>query len=136
MNAAGKSLELRRAEHALQAVEALKGKQKDTHYVSYVKALPANILQNGLGQALAMLLAAAKGKQDEPHKQLYNQMQAWLCGEHDDAPYRGESKLIDAIAAGSETQYLHAHAEALAYLIWLKKLAVAFLNEPEQREAS
>lgn len=130
-----KSLELRRAEHSLQAVKALEGKQIG-HYVSYVRALPANILQNGLGQALAMLLAAAKGKQDEPHKQLYNHMQSWLCGKHDDAPYPGEPKLIDAIAKGSEEQYLHAHAEALAYLNWLKKLTVAFLNDPEQQEAS
>jgi len=128
---AEKSLELRRAECALQAVEALKGKQIG-HYVSYVRALPANILQNGLGQALAMLLAAGK----EPREERYHQMQDWLCGEHSDAPYRGEPTLIDAIAKGSEAQYLHAHAEALAYLNWLKKLAVAFLNDPEQQEAS
>ncbi|MHB1544322.1 MAG: type III-B CRISPR module-associated protein Cmr5 [Gammaproteobacteria bacterium] len=129
-----KSLDQQRAEHALHAVDALR--DKDTgHYVSYVSALPATILQNGLGQALAMLLSAAKGEPDEPHNKLYEQMQAWLCGDHLNAPYAGNQNLIRAITEGSEQAYLHAHAEALAYLVWLKKFAVAFLKIPEGRDA-
>lgn len=133
---AEKSLDLQRAEHALQAVEALKSNTKNGHYVSYVRALPANILQNGLGQALATLLSAAKGERDDLHRKLYDQMQAWLCNDADDAPYAGKQNLIEAITKGDERDYLRAHAEALAYLVWLKKFAVAFLNEPGQDEAS
>lgn len=125
-----KSLDLQRAEHALRAVEVLRD-QKIGHDVSYVSALPANILQNGLGQSLATLLSAAnKGNNDDPHRNLYDQMQSWLCRDAQDAPYAGKPNLIEAITDGSERDYLHAHTEALAYLVWLKKFAVAFLNEP------
>lgn len=130
---AAKSLDLQRAAHALKAIEDLKeNNNKLGHYVSYVRALPANILQNGLGQALATLLAAAKGKHDDPHHRLHDQVQAWLCREGDpDAPYAGKPHLLKAITEGSEQTYLHAHAEALAYLVWLKKFAVAFLDKQE-----
>ncbi len=131
----GKSLDLQRAEHALRVIEALKG-QKIGHYVSYVSALPANILQNGLGQSLATLLSAAKGKTDDPHRKLYDQMQSWLCRQADDAPYAGRSNLLDAIVQGGEPAYLYAHAETLAYLVWLKKFAVAFLNESSKGGAA
>ncbi len=130
---APRPLDLQRAEHALRVVEKLKGKDLG-HYVSYVRALPANILQNGLGQSLATLLAASKGKQGDPHHQLYEQIQSWLCRKHEDAPYTGQPKLLQAITEGSEQTYLHAHAEALAYLIWLKKFAVAFLSETDHGE--
>ena len=126
----GKSLDLQRAEHALLVIEALKG-ENIRHYVSYVSALPATILQNGLGQALATLLSAAKGKSDDPHQKLYDQMQGWLCRGDADAPYKEGDNLIKAIVEGDEQTYLHAHAEALAYLVWLKKFAVAFLKEPD-----
>lgn len=129
-----KSLDLQRAEHALLAIEGLKG-ENIGHYVSYVSALPATILLNGLGQALATLLSAAKGKSDDPHQKLYDQIQSWLCRDAVDAPYKNEPSLIKAIADGSEQTYLHAHAEALAYLVWLKKFAVAFLNEPGKGDA-
>ena len=124
-----KSLDLQRADHALQAVEKLKGKDIG-HYVSYVRALPANILQNGLGQSLASLLAA-QGEGKESLHRLYDQIQEWLCQSYEGAPYAGKPKLMQAITKGSEQDYLHAHAEALAYLIWLKKFTVAFLKEPE-----
>lgn len=128
-----KSLDLQRAEQALRAVEDLKGKDIG-HYVSYVRALPANILQNGLGQSLATLLAASKGKQEDPHRLLYAQIQSWLCHEHADAPYAAKPNLIQAITEGGEQAYLHAHAEALAYLVWLKKFAVAFLSDSDHGE--
>jgi CRISPR-associated protein Cmr5 len=130
-----KLLDLQRAEHALQAVENIKDKNIG-HYVSYVQALPANILQNGLGQALATLLAASKGKEEDPHHRLYEQIQSWLCRTDEDAPYAGKpKKLMKAITEGNEQAYLHAHAEALAYLVWLKKFAVAFLSKPDHGEA-
>jgi len=101
-----KSLDLQRADHALQAVEKLKGKDIG-HYVSYVRALPANILQNGLGQSLASLLAA-QGEGKESLHRLYDQIQEWLCQSYEGAPYAGKPKLMQAITAGSEQDYLHA----------------------------
>lgn len=126
-----KPLDLQRAEHALAAIDALKDKDYG-HYVSYVKGLPATILQNGLGQALAGLLA----KGDVPHKTLHDHLQAWLCRGDEDAPYCGKEKVVNAITQGTEDAYLHAHAEALAYLIWLKKFAVAFLKQPDSEKQS
>jgi len=124
------ALDLQRAEHALGAIEALRC--TDTgHYVGYVRALPAAILQSGLGQASATLLAAAKNKPGDPHHVLHDHLQSWLCREAADAPYAGQAHLIKAITAGSQSDYLHAHAEALAYLAWLKKFAVALLKEAE-----
>lgn len=127
-------LDLQRAQHALLAIEAIKDKDHGL-YRSYVRALPATILQNGLGQALATLLSSAGGDPKNPHRWLHDHIQAWLCRDHADAPYRGKDKLIQAIVDGSEADYLHAHADALAYLVWLKKFAVAFLKESEHGDA-
>ncbi len=85
-----------RARHALAAVESLKGMDVKK-YVSYAKALPASILQNSLGQAMATLLAASKGNPGmengsvkDAHRLLYDQVQAWLCvAEESPAPYKG-----------------------------------------------
>ena len=131
-------LDLLRGRTALQAIDSL----KDTgygNYVSYVEGLPATILQNGLGQALATLLAGAKlaepankrSDDERARETLYRQTQAWLCRSGGDAPYPDQIDLMHAITQGDEDAYLRAQAEALAYLRWLKKFAVAFLKEQE-----
>lgn len=129
------TLAQRRAAHALKRVLAHQhaGKQAYGNYVSYVEALPASILMNGLGQACATLLAKAEGKLDKPHGLLYADLQAWLCGNDPAAPYRngqtkGDDRLMEAICGSNQKQYLHAQAEALAYLVWLKKFARAYLD--------
>ncbi len=134
------NIERARAKHALDTVE--KWKNKDVKkYVSYVKGLPASILQNGLGQAMATLLAASKGnpgiiedgedkKVKEAHRLLYDHVEAWLCNaDESPSPYTGG--LMEAITSGSEPDYILAQTEALAYLNWLKKFAVAYLSKPE-----
>lgn len=134
---AATSLDRRRAAHALAAIEAMKRHADIGHYVSYVKGLPASILQAGLGQALGTL--GANAKLGEPttrlsgdalaKRSLYEQVAGWLAGDHADAPYRAQANIWTAITQGSEAGYVHAQAEALAYLTWLKKFAVAFLPE-------
>ena len=122
-------LALRRAQHALARVRTKHGRNYGK-YVSYAKALPAEILQMGLGQALATLLSAAKGATSDPHYLLYDDVKDWLTGrDNPDAPYAGQSDLMTAITQRDEAAYLHAQAEALAYLEWLKKFAVAFLQD-------
>lgn len=130
MTAPDKPLALRRAEHALAQINALQG-ERYGNYVSYVRALPAQILQMGLGQALATQLAAAKGCGDDPHRWLFNHVEGWLCGEDPDAPYRGKEPIMEAIVQHDETHYLRAQAEALAYLEWLKKFAVGLLQDED-----
>lgn len=131
------SLDQRRAKHAL---DCIKKRQKDgtkqSDYLSYVKALPATILQNGLGQAMATLLSAAKGKENDPHYRLYEDVQSWLCGGDEESPFpkREDQNLIEEITKSDQQRYLKAQAESQAYLIWLKKFAAAFLQGNTRNE--
>lgn len=141
------TLTQRRAAHALQRIRAHEKAGKGTYgnYVSYVESLPATILMNGLGQAAATLLSKAgrekirvDGKETErlkpsdPHYCLFCDIQDWLCGGDEAAPYRNArdvpDKLMQAITSHDERTYLRAQTEALAYLVWLKKFANAYLE--------
>lgn len=123
------NLDQRRAAHALKRVKGRVFMDKKSEYLSYAKALPASILQNGLGQALATLLAAAKGNETDPHARLYQDLQNWLCSNEEDAPYRNEKDLLQAITSNDQQSYLSAQAESQQYLSWLKKFAAAYLSD-------
>lgn len=129
-----RTMEQERAADALSKVTETEGKDGQflAKYVSYVEGLPATILMNGLGQAAATLLAAAKGKED-PHKFLYDHLRKWLCRDAPQAPYRAQEDLLKAITGNDRATYLRAQAEALAWLVWLKKFAVAYLKEPGKK---
>ena len=131
MTEQNQSLDQRRAKHALDCIKKRQkdGKKQQSDYLSYVKALPATILQNGLGQAMATLLAAAKGKENDPHHRLYEDVQTWLCGGDQESPFPKQTDLLEEITSNGQQDYLKAQAEAQAYLIWLKKFAAAFLND-------
>ncbi len=128
------NLEQRRAAHALHRVRKKQKHPKQSDYLSYARALPASILQNGLGQAMATLLAAARSNGDDPHFLLYRDLEDWLCGADEDAPYRGAQGLLDAIATRDQRHYLRAQAEAQGYLNWLKKLAAAHLKADSRND--
>jgi CRISPR-associated protein Cmr5 len=85
---------------------------------------------NGFGQACATLLTQ---KETKGHEELYKDLQSWLCGEDEAVPYRqagkADTQLMDCITSSDAPTYFRAHAEALAYLVWLKKLARAFLEQ-------
>lgn len=130
-----KTLEQERAADALKKVKTLL-KQAETDktkadsndkYASYVKSLPATILMNGLGQAAATLMASNAGE----HKLLYQHLQGWLCRNESSAPYPRTSDLLESITGNNREAYLRAQAEALAWLTWLKKFAVAYLEKPK-----
>lgn len=72
----------RRAARALARVregESRRPAQWQGEYLQYVERLPAAILTGGLGQAAASELAA--GRKKEAHKQVYLDLQDWLCGD-------------------------------------------------------
>lgn len=123
-----------RAEHALARVNSLTTEADGYgNYASYVKALPARIIMNGLGQALAMERAGANANNEAVsigHQHLYAHLQDWLLNGWQHGPYQGNDIIADLIAGG-EQDYIRAQAESMAYLEWLKKFAVAFLNEPD-----
>jgi CRISPR-associated protein Cmr5 len=126
MSAAARTLDQKRAAHALSQVRDVDGGLAAS-YRSYVESLAATIVTNGLGQACATLLARASGKHDA-HRLLYDDLQEWLC-RSEGGVYGGEKSLLDAVINGDQRQYVYAQAEALAYLDWLKKFAQAFLKQ-------
>lgn len=123
----------KRAEHALGCITAI-GNGDYGNYASYVKALPARIIMNGLGQALAMERAGSE--KDPGHKLLYQHMDSWLRKGWEHSPYKGQPDILNAIVLGSEADYIRAQGEAMAYLEWLKKFAAAFLKEREGDNAA
>jgi len=128
-----RTLDQDRARHALEKVEGLKSKSERYRrdYVSSVENLPASIIMNGLGQALATLLAAAaRGEEsaNDPHRALYRNLEEWLCRDDPQAPYPRQSDLMRAILSYDRFSYIQAQAEAMAWLEWHKKFAVAFLK--------
>lgn len=124
------SLAQRRAAHALSRIEIHKnsGPKSYGNYVSYTESLPATVLMNGLGQAAATLLSRAAGNAKDAHRLLYDDLQDWLCGKDAAVPYAKASDLMKALIDNDQQEYLHAQAEALAYLVWLKKFANAYLE--------
>jgi len=127
-----RTLEQERAAHALSKVRLLKEEMDHDEadkFASYVERLPASILNNGLGQALATLLAQAKGDHRDPHYRLFAFIQDWLCRDNSQAPYRSAGDLMEAITGNSRQAYLHAQAETMSWLNWLKKFAVAYLKK-------
>jgi CRISPR-associated protein Cmr5 len=118
-----RTLDQKRAEHALEEIKKI-GNKEYGHYVSYVSGLPATIVMNGLGQALVTLLA----KDDNSHKMLFDSVAGWLCEQ---IPGLGGEPdgLIERMMDQDQAVYIHAQAEAMAYLSWLKQFARAYLQE-------
>jgi CRISPR-associated protein Cmr5 len=127
------SLAQLRAQHALKAInELLQLKEPESYgnYLGYVKALPSNIRSLGLGQALAFALGKARGDLKTPYGLLYAHVTDWVCAQR---IYSGATSqtFMNALTDGTQDQYLHAQIEAMAYLEWLKKFAVAQLKAQE-----
>lgn len=129
------TLQQQRAKHALAQIKMAEqkyqgDKEQREKFVSYAENMPASILINGLGQAVATLRAQAKDNQDDPYMSVFNAVQDWLCRDDAEAPYRSRTSpdLMKAIIEGDRANYLLAQAEALAYLEWYKKFAVTFLK--------
>jgi CRISPR-associated protein Cmr5 len=129
-----RTLEQHRAKYALGRIQHVQGFTKSddkARYATLVRKLPTMILNNGLGQALAFLLADDEGK-DKPSGGLYKHIEKWLSGpidpDHPARVYRGDTpSLIDQLINGDRAQYLRAQQEALALLVWMKKFADAYL---------
>ncbi len=130
------TIEQDRAKHALAQIHSLLNFSEDWqgHYKSYVKGLPASILSNGLGQSLATLLSTAKGKREDAHYVLYQHVEKWLGRSDPLAPYAGASDVIEAITSHDQRAYRAAQMETMAYLVWLKKFAAAFLLGGEEED--
>lgn len=157
--------EQKRADHALKTIRKLRDLDQNQgsngtrppvygNLRAYVENLPTTIVMNGLGQAMATELAAARmgeenslpgdyilsamieslegpagGKRDSDeraHELLFCIVQDWL---RKGGVYSKDQDLMEAIVRGDQKKYVRAQAEALAYLEWLKKFSQAFLRK-------
>ena len=117
------TMEQQRAKHVWECLNRVNTAQKK-EYLTCVKSLPATVLMAGLGQAAAML--AAKGGAQVV---VYTALESWLCRQDELAPFAGGNGLLPSIMNSSRDEYLSAQREALLWLEWLKKLAVARLAQ-------
>lgn len=125
-----KTIEQLRAADALTRVRKLAElpDPDKRRYRAYVERLGPAIVMNGLGQALATEWAGAdersKKVEERAHFQLFSSLKGWLCRKPGGV-YAGASDLLGAILDHEESRYLHAQAEALAWLEWHKKFCRA-----------
>ena len=126
------NLDQQRANNALSCVDRLRDKPEEFKklYRAYSDRLGPAIVMNGLGQALATERAAAgtasNSDREKAHKELYGNVQSWLC-RGDGGVYPNSADLLNAITTEDESRYLRAQAEALAWLEWHKKFCRASL---------
>ena len=131
------TIEQQRAADALSRVSELntRGDEFKKKYRAYVDRLGPAIVMNGLGQALATERAAAGPQQgnhrEEAHHELYVSLQSWLCRQ-DAGVYLNSKDLLQAIMENDESRYLHAQAEALAWIEWHKKCCRASFPKGEE----
>ncbi len=135
---ADRTLEQRRAAFALEIVQRHTSPRSNEgaarRYATLAHSLPTMILQNGLGQALAYLLADAEGR-PSPARDFYDALQDWLCGAPTEGrPERvyGQGDLLQAFMTGSRADYQRAQRHALALLAWVRKLADAYPPKSER----
>lgn len=124
------TLEQKRAKYAIDVIAKAKKKDKvksGEDYGRHVRRLPAMILNNGLGQALAFLLADDEGKNQKASWQLYDDLQSWLCKQENPRCIYENDNLIKSLMDNGRSQYLQAQDETLKLLVWMKKFADAYL---------
>lgn len=124
------TLEQKRAKYALDAITKAKENDREKNgegYGRHVRKLPAMILNNGLGQALAFLLADAEKDKQKASYQLYTDLNDWLCKKDNSRCIFDNGDLIKSLMDNDRSQYLQAQNEALKLLVWIKKFADAYL---------
>ena len=134
------TLDHERAQEALKAVQKIAGGDQKIakKFRSYAESLPAIIVRNGLGQALAM--EAANGKvgnqaekdEEKAHKKLYEIVANWVLQK----VYERQSNLlplqvIDEIIKSDQSKYMRAQEEALLFLQWVKRFANATIERDQ-----
>ncbi len=125
-------LQQKRATDAYNRVEEIKALPEEKvkkEYGSLVRGLPAMILTDGLGQALAFLLAKAKDGTNA-HSYAYKHLSSWVCSWSNQP---AGTDLLQLVLSRSTNEYRQYTNEALAYLHWLKRFVeAANLKSDEQ----
>ncbi len=121
-----RDLERERAKFAWDCIGSVKEELRD-EYASLAKGAPADIMSNGLGQTLAFW--RAKIKDENAHSKLLQHVTDWLSEEKHGFDIK-DKKIMGWIMGLEQTnQYRRATAEAIAFLIWVKRFAEAAEKE-------
>ena len=112
-----------RAKFCLEQLEKLECPRDE--FKNFSAGLPAMILQNGFGQALAFLAAKSSGK-DKKHSSAFTIIASWLHRQNLIQSVRTVDVLTE-VSSMTQDKYLHAQKETLAMLEWLKRYANAEL---------
>jgi CRISPR-associated protein Cmr5 len=132
-----RSLGQKRAEAAWNCIVGVKEdneklkeeKRYAKEYGSLARSGPAEVQTNGLGQTLAFWRAKGyeqgQPKKDNAHAKLFAHVSAQIRGQ---LGLPGGNDVVVWIAEKASTEaYRRATAEAIAFLIWLKRFAEAEL---------
>lgn len=115
-----------RAEFCLGKLEELSGDIRED-FKSFTAGLPALILQNGFGQALAFLKAKAKNNGPDKHQEAFSIIVSWLVDRGILSAGNNDADYLKQLSNMDQKQYLRAQKETLAMLEWLKRYANAEL---------
>jgi CRISPR-associated protein Cmr5 len=115
-----RSLEQERAKAAWARVLAAKGQSHAGKYGQLARSAAADIQANGLGQTLAFWNA----KGEAHHRALLNDVSNWVKSQF---RFSDETLLAWITNTADTDGYRRATAEAIAFLIWLKRFAEAEL---------
>ncbi len=125
-----RTTEQKRAEYAWARVaeaEAALDQRKRKMYAGRAKSAPVMVMTNGLGQTLAFM----RSKGDPDWKLLCTHIEKWLS-----ETVKGVEKtdVIQSLTKLDSSRYRVASMEAVALLMWIKRLAVGKFGEPEDQE--
>ncbi|MBC7319182.1 type III-B CRISPR module-associated protein Cmr5 [bacterium] len=125
-------LEKGRAEFAYECMMKIVNttdEKKKKEYRSYIRRLPTMILTNGLGQALAFVVA--KSENGNAYKLIYKQLTNYMKSKYItkiQMPQDEKEFLKWVISCDSQT-YRYITQEILAFLNWLKRFAEGMIEE-------
>lgn len=126
-----------RSAFALQEINRLKAqleqngsteaqKKAKDEFAKLASGLPAMILQNGFGQALAFLLAKASDrnefKRNDKHFHAFTIIANWLVNRNILSSASPEN-VVTLLAQMEQGKYLRGQEEALKILEWVKRYA-------------
>jgi len=124
-----------RAKHALKKVQTWQQQTTDSQkkLQSYASALPAMILMNGLGQAIAFAKMKSKNASTKEYKYIYVALQDWLYDKEKPLNFKKIDKdLITSITQIDMKTYQLTQTESILYLDWIKKFSKSFLTAEEE----
>jgi len=130
-----RTLEQERASKAWDFIQDIKKnfpKDVQEKYSALARKAPADIQSNGLGQTISFWNAKGKeatentSAENKAHQQLLAHVKGWLNDKN--SLHLGKSNLVEWVSKEAQVEdYRRATAEAIAFLVWVKRFAEAQL---------